>query len=112
MQEVNNMNWYQSLWFKHFMGAAKDYSYFFFFFEEEEEEVGGDLFSYHLIVLNTIVVYSKSGNLKQEYAVFISGGRTRMAASMEACTNALRVLVPMLDSIIQMNIRPDESAYM
>ena len=35
-----------------------------------------------------------------------------MAASMEACTNALRVLVPMLDSIIQMNIRPDESAYM
>lgn len=68
------------------------------------------MFSYHLIVLNTIVVYSKSGNLKQEYAVFISGGR--MAASMEACTNALRVLVPILNSIIQMNIRPDESAYM
>ena len=99
MQEVNNMNWYQSLWFKHFMGTGGGGS-------------GGDLFSYHLIVLNTIVVYSKSGNLKQEYAVFISGGRTRMAASMEACTNALRVLVPMLDSIIQMNIRPDESAYM
>lgn len=110
MQEVNNMNWYQSLWFKHFMGAAKDYSYFFFFGGGGGS--GGDLFSYHLIVLNTIVVYSKSGNLKQEYAVFISGGRTRMAASMEACTNALRVLVPMLDSIIQMNIRPDESAYM
>ena len=109
MQEVNNMNWYQSLWFKHFMGAAKDYSYFFFFGGGGS---GGDLFSYHLIVLNTIGVYSKSGNLKQEYAVFISGGRTRMAASMEACTNALRVLVPMLDSIIQMNIRPDESAYM
>lgn len=104
------MNWYQSLWFKHFMGAAKDYSYFFFFWGGGGS--GGDLFSYHLIVLNTIVVYSKSGNLKQEYAVFISGGRTRMAASMEACTNALRVLVPMLDSIIQMNIRPDESAYM
>ena len=30
MQEVSNMNWYQSLWFKHFLGAAKDYSYFFF----------------------------------------------------------------------------------
>ena len=29
MQEVSNMNWYQSLWFKHFLGAAKDYSYFF-----------------------------------------------------------------------------------
>ena len=31
MQEVSNMNWYQSLspWFKNFMGATKDYSYFF-----------------------------------------------------------------------------------
>ena len=32
MQEVSNMNWYQFLWFKHFMGAVKDYSSFFFFF--------------------------------------------------------------------------------
>ena len=29
MQEVNNVNSYQSLWFKYFMGADKDYSYFF-----------------------------------------------------------------------------------
>ena len=34
-----------------------------------------------------------------------------MAGFMEACANASRVLVPMLDTIIQMNIRPDESAY-
>ena len=34
-----------------------------------------------------------------------------MAGFMEACYNASRVLVPMLDTIIQMNIRPDESAY-
>ena len=38
MQEVSNMIWYQSLslWFKNFMGATKDYSYFF-----EEEDGGG-----------------------------------------------------------------------
>ena len=30
---------------------------------------------------------------------------------MEACANASKVLVPLLDTIIQMNIRPDESAY-
>ena len=29
MQEVSNMIRYQSLWFKHFVGAAKDYSHFF-----------------------------------------------------------------------------------
>ena len=31
IQEVSNMNWYQSLslWFKIFMGATKDNSYFF-----------------------------------------------------------------------------------
>ena len=34
-----------------------------------------------------------------------------MAGFMEACANASRVLVPMLDTIIQMNIRPDESSY-
>ena len=34
-----------------------------------------------------------------------------MTGFMEACTNASRVLVPMLDTIIQMDIRPDESAY-
>ena len=28
-QEVTNMNWYESLWFRHFMNTAKDYSYFF-----------------------------------------------------------------------------------
>ena len=34
-----------------------------------------------------------------------------MAGFMEACANASRVLVPMLDTIIQMNIRPDKSPY-
>ena len=34
-----------------------------------------------------------------------------MAGFMEACANASKVLVPLLDTIIQMNIRPDESAY-
>ena len=34
-----------------------------------------------------------------------------MAEFMEACANASRVLVPMLDTIIQMNIRPDKSPY-
>ena len=33
-----------------------------------------------------------------------------MAELMEACANASRDLVPMLDIITQMNIRPDESA--
>ena len=34
-----------------------------------------------------------------------------MAGFMEACSRASRVIVPMLDTIIQMNIRPDETAY-
>ena len=29
MQKVSNMNWYQFLWFKHFVGAATNYSHFF-----------------------------------------------------------------------------------
>ena len=29
MQEVSNMNWYQFLWFKHFVGVATIYSHFF-----------------------------------------------------------------------------------
>ena len=38
MQEVSNMNWYQFLWFKHFMGVATNYSHFFL----EEGGGGGD----------------------------------------------------------------------
>ena len=67
MQEVSNMNWYQSLWFKHFLGAAKDYSYFFFegggVGEAQEQNcrtIFLILFSDHSIVLNTLAVYSKS----------------------------------------------------
>ena len=71
MQEVSDMIWYQSLslWFKNFMGATKDYSYFF---EEEDGGGGGGqeqkcrtifwiLFSDHSIVLNTVAGYSNSG---------------------------------------------------
>ena len=67
MQEVSNMNWYQSLWFKYFLGAAKDYSYFFFegggVGEAQEQNcrtIFLILFSDHSIVLNTLAVYSKS----------------------------------------------------
>ena len=65
--------------------------------------------SFDFIIINT---KKKEQNRTNFACMILSRGGTRMAGFLTACVDASKVIVPMLDTIIQCKIREEETAYL